>query len=262
MVITTSWDDGDILDERIADMLDRHGLHGTFYIAQMHRPHRLTEAGIRILAARHEIGAHSLSHPDLTRLDQAAKTREVAGSKSWLEDVTGKPVPMFCYPFGLFDDETKRVVAEAGYCGARTIGQFSLAPHRDPFVMRTTLQVHPALLRHSTVADLGRYLMRQGVSRGNRAAALKISASMFRGWSRLADFLLAAAALDDSHVFHLWGHSWEIEEHGMWRECDAFLRSISAAGYRTRTNGEICQSLCVPATPPASPSTEASRSLA
>jgi peptidoglycan/xylan/chitin deacetylase (PgdA/CDA1 family) len=262
MVITTSWDDGDALDERLADMLDRHGLRGTFYIAQTHRRHRLLEAGIRTLAARHEIGAHSLSHSNLTRLDRAAKTREVAGSKSWLEDVTGKPVAMFCYPLGLFDDETKRVVGEAGFCGARTTGQFSLTPHQDRFAMRTTLQVHPILFRHSTVGDLGRYLVRQGASRGNRWAALKIGVSMFRGWSGLADFLLAAAALDDSHVFHLWGHSWEIEEHGMWRECDAFLRSISMLGYRTRSNGEICQSLCVPATPPATPPAEVSRSLA
>ena len=99
MVITTSWDDGDILDERVADMLDRYGLRGTFYLTRTHRQRRLSEPSIRALAARHEIGAHSLSHPNLTQLDRKGKTREVAGSKSWLEDVTGEPLAMFCYPF-------------------------------------------------------------------------------------------------------------------------------------------------------------------
>lgn len=239
MVITTSWDDGDALDERLADMLDRHGLRGTFYIARTHRSDRLSEAEIRALAARHEIGAHSLSHPNLTRLDRTAKTREVAGSKSWLEDVTGGPVAVFCYPLGRYDRETKRVVAEAGFRGARATGQFWIEPHRDPFAMRTTLQVHPALLCNSTIGDLGRYLINERAYWGP-GAVLRVSGSMLRGWSRVADLLLAAAALDNSHVFHLWGHSWEIEEQGMWRECNAFLRSISELGYLARTNGEIC----------------------
>ena len=243
MVITTSWDDGDALDERVADMLDRHGLRGTFYIARAHRPHRLSDPDIRTLALRHEIGAHTLSHPDLTRLDRVGKMREIAGSKSWLEDIIGGPLAMFCYPLGLYDGESKQVVAEAGFRGARATGQFSVEPRRDRFAMRTTLQVHPVLFRYSTFGDLGRYLVRQRAFRGSGSAALKISASMFRGWSGLADFLLAAAGLNDSHVFHLWGHSWEIEEHGMWRQCDAFLRSISELGCQARTNGEICENL-------------------
>jgi len=238
MLVTTSWDDGDILDERVADMLDRHGLRGTFYLARNHRQERLSEPSIRRLATRHEIGAHSLTHPNLTRLDRAGKTQEIAGSKSWLEDVTGESVTMFCYPLGQFDDETKDVVISAGFRGGRTTGQFAVEPHQDRYAIRTTLQVHPALLRHGTIGDLSRYFLRQGAARGS--AALWLGTSMFFGWSRLANRLLADAARDDSHVFHLWGHSWEIEEHGMWRACDAFLRSIVELGSETRTNGEIC----------------------
>jgi hypothetical protein len=241
MVITTSWDDGDILDERTADMLDRYGLGGTFYITQTHRPQRLSEASIRRLAARHEIGAHTLSHPNLTRLDRATKTREIAGCKSWLEDVTGRPVTMFCYPLGRFDADTKQAVAEAGFHGARETGQFSLGPQQDRYAMRTTLQVHPALLRHSTVGDFARYLMSPG-SRG----ALQFGGSMFRGWSCLANLLLLSAARDPSHVFHLWGHSWEIEEYDMWQECAAFLRLIEELGCEARTNSEICPLAPVP----------------
>jgi peptidoglycan-N-acetylglucosamine deacetylase len=83
-------------------------------------------------------------------------------------------------------------------------------------------------------------LVGQGALYGAGARALQVSGSMFRGWSRLANLLLAGAARDDSHVFHLWGHSWEIEEHGMWKQCDAFLRSIRDLGCQARTNSEIC----------------------
>ena len=41
---------------------------------------------------RHEIGAHTLTHPDLTRLSRAAKKDEIEGGKKWLEDVIGDPV--------------------------------------------------------------------------------------------------------------------------------------------------------------------------
>lgn len=239
MIVTTSWDDGDLLDERVAEMLDRHGLTGTFYIARKHRPNRLSEADIRRLAARFEIGAHTLNHPDLTTLAPAEKQSEIAGSKAWLEDITGKPVTMFCYPCGSFDKETKQAVRQAGFRGARTVRQFSVTPPRDQYALRTTLQVHPSVLRRNTLRDLGRYLI-HGALGTAFPAALWAKSLRERNWSRLADLLFAAAALDEGSVFHLWGHSWEIEEKAMWRECDAFLRSISGLGFRSCSNGEIC----------------------
>lgn len=239
MIVTTSWDDGDVLDERIAEMLDRHGLTGTFYIARNHRPNRLSEADIRRLAARFEVGAHTLNHPDLTTLPHAAKQSEIAGSKAWLEDVTGKSVTMFCYPLGRFDRKTKQAVRQAGFRGARTIRQFSVTPPRDQFALRTTLQAHPSVLRRNTLCDLGHYLI-HGALGAAFPAALWARSSHGRNWSRLADLLFAAAAVNEGGVFHLWGHSWEIEEKAMWRGCDAFLRSISSLSFRPRNNGEIC----------------------
>lgn len=239
MIITTSWDDGDILDERVAEMLNRHGLTGTFYIARNHRPSRLSEAGIRRLAARFEVGAHTLNHPDLTTLSPAALKSEIADSKAWLEDITGEPVTMFCYPWGKFDSKTKEAVRQAGFRGARTTRQFSVTPPRDHFALRTTLQVHPSVLRRNALRDLGHYLV-HGALGAAFPAVFWPSSLHGRNWSRVADLLLATAAVGEGGVFHLWGHSWEIEEKAMWRECDAFLRSIAGLGFRPRSNAEIC----------------------
>jgi hypothetical protein len=239
MIFTSSWDDGDVLDLRLADMLDRCGLRGTFYIAREHRPNRLSEGNIRSLAARHEIGAHTLSHPDLTRLGAKAKQDEIGGGKRWLEDVTGGSVAMFCYPFGAYDDETKQAVADAGFRGARTLGQFFAEPHRDPFAIRTTLQVHPALLRSSTIGDFGLSLISRKARLSTCVAVLRVGISLLSGWPCFARSLMNAAALDQASVFHLWGHSWEIEEHGMWEECEAFLRFLGQLGCCPRANGEL-----------------------
>ena len=42
-------------------------------------------------------------------------------------------------------------------------------------------------------------------------------------WPTLARSL-GYAALQRGGVFHLWGHSWELEEHGLWGVLDRLLR--------------------------------------
>jgi peptidoglycan/xylan/chitin deacetylase (PgdA/CDA1 family) len=240
MIITTSWDDGDILDERVADLLDRHGIRGTFYLARKFRPNRLPEERIRALATRHEIGAHTVSHPDLTLLSRMAKENEIESGKKWLEDVTGETVAMFCYPFGRFDTETKASVAKAGFRGARTTRQFVLAPRTDRFAVATTLHAHPMVLRRDNARDFAAYVF--NLDRRNRwRGSLGIAASMLRGWPRFAETLFRMSAIDPDAVFHLWGHSWEIEASNMWEQLDTFLKLISSFDCRFETNGDVQQ---------------------
>jgi peptidoglycan-N-acetylglucosamine deacetylase len=238
MIVTTSWDDGDVLDQRLAGILDRYGIPGTFYITRTWRSPRLSEAGIRALAGRHEIGAHTLNHPDLTLLSRTAKRDEIEGSKKWLEDIVGEPVSMFCYPFGHFDDETKTVVAEAGFRGARTTQQFVVTPGQDRFAVPTTLHVHPIMLRRGNARDFATYLFRARLA-SRWQDSLHITASTLRGWKRFSEVLFRSAAFDDSSIFHLWGHSWEIEERNMWTQLDALLHLMSDFGCRFQRNGDI-----------------------
>jgi peptidoglycan/xylan/chitin deacetylase (PgdA/CDA1 family) len=241
MIITTSWDDGDILDERVADLLDRHGIRGTFYVTRRFRPHRLPDERIRALATRHEIGGHTLSHPDLTRLSRAAKENEIASGKKWLEDVTGKTVAMFCYPFGRFDTETKASVAKAGFKGARTTRQFVLARQPDRFALATTLHAHPMVLRCDNARDFGAYILSSTGGANRWRGSLGVVTSMLRGWPRFAEALFRRAARDPDAVFHLWGHSWEIEASNMWGQLDSFLRCVSSVDARFETNEEVQQ---------------------
>jgi peptidoglycan-N-acetylglucosamine deacetylase len=239
MIITTSWDDGDILDERVADLLDRHGIRGTFYLARSLRSHRLPEKRIRALSARHEIGAHTLTHPDLTLLSRAIKQNEIEGSKKWLEDVTGQPVAMFCYPFGRFDADTKTLVAEAGFKGARTARQFVVAPPTDRFELATTLHVHPALMRRNTARDLGAYLLKSPDGHTRWRPSFGVAVALLRGWPHFAEILFRLSMLEVQGVFHLWGHSGEIEATNMWGHLDSFLGFISRFDCVSETNGGL-----------------------
>jgi peptidoglycan/xylan/chitin deacetylase (PgdA/CDA1 family) len=62
-----------------------------------------------------EFGGHSLTHARLTQLDPVEMKRQVVECKSSLEGLLEKPVLSFAYPYGQFNGEVKKAVAEAGY---------------------------------------------------------------------------------------------------------------------------------------------------
>jgi len=67
------------------------------------------------LAAGHEIGAHTLTHPYLTRISFRDAREEIFASKRKLEDQFGVPIRHFCYPYGDWNESIRELVREAGY---------------------------------------------------------------------------------------------------------------------------------------------------
>ncbi|MEN3276931.1 MAG: hypothetical protein V7631_2721 [Massilia sp.] len=84
-----------------------------------------------------EIGAHTVSHPILTSLDDASAMHEIATSKRELEAIVGKPVPLFAYPNGKvgkdFDARHVAMVREAGFQAAFTTAVGALTRHHDRY---------------------------------------------------------------------------------------------------------------------------------
>jgi peptidoglycan/xylan/chitin deacetylase (PgdA/CDA1 family) len=66
----------------------------------------------------HEIGSHTVSHPDLGRLPERKARRELVDSKKMLEDKLQRPVRWFAYPYGgrsNFRPEYLPLTQELGY---------------------------------------------------------------------------------------------------------------------------------------------------
>lgn len=83
-----------------------------------------------MIAAGWELAAHTIHHSDLTTLESAALTEEVAGSREMLEAEFGVRVRNFCYPSGRFDSTVVAAVEAAGYVGATTeIPGFATSSH-------------------------------------------------------------------------------------------------------------------------------------
>ena len=69
----------------------------------------------RLLDAGHAIGAHSVSHPNLRKLDAASGRREVADSRHIFEDLLQIPILSFAHPFGSSVKREQGWVQEAGF---------------------------------------------------------------------------------------------------------------------------------------------------
>jgi peptidoglycan/xylan/chitin deacetylase (PgdA/CDA1 family) len=80
--------------------------------------------------------AHSLTHPELPHLDEAAARNEILGSKLALETRLGRPVEAFSYPSGLFGEREKRLVAEAGFRAAVSCEPGTNDHRTDRFALR------------------------------------------------------------------------------------------------------------------------------
>lgn len=74
----------------------------------------------KLIAAGWELDAHTLTHPDLTTLDDAELWRQVHGSRVALRRLFHVPVDFFCYPAGRYDARVIRAVKLAGFLGATT----------------------------------------------------------------------------------------------------------------------------------------------
>lgn len=68
-----------------------------------------------------EFGSHTLTHPQLIELPEQEARRELAESKSLVEQAAGREVSAFCYPFGELGLREMDLAREAGYRCAFTI---------------------------------------------------------------------------------------------------------------------------------------------
>ncbi len=99
-------------------LLKAHHMTGTFYIitGQVGRPGFLTWDEIKEMAANGmEIGAHTVTHPYLTKLSFIAALQEISGSRVTLENQLGIRITTFAYPYNDHNQMTNLLVRMAGF---------------------------------------------------------------------------------------------------------------------------------------------------
>jgi peptidoglycan/xylan/chitin deacetylase (PgdA/CDA1 family) len=96
------------------------------------------------LAAGHDIGSHTLTHPYLTRLSRARAKEEIAASRKKLEDLFGRPIWHFCYPYGDSNEAVRDLVKAAGYHTACTTNPGVNTTADSPFELKRFTARYPS----------------------------------------------------------------------------------------------------------------------
>lgn len=195
MKFTTSWDDGALQDIRLARLLEKYNIPGTFYIPVQCE---LQPKDILEIDRHFEVGSHTITHAVLTKISTEAVENECKTSKRLLEELLKHEVTSFCYPKGYYNEDVRKIVEAAGYARARTVKMGSTDLPKKPLEEETTVHVYPA---HREIYD---------------------------AWAPYAytKFMEAINKKEEGY-FHIWGHSWEIDKYRLWEELEGFFSDVN-----------------------------------
>jgi len=82
-----------------------------------------------------EIGAHTRRHPQLPVLPAEERADEITGSRQRLEEMLGRPVRSFSYPYGATDATTIALADAAGILQACTVAPGSVDADTHPLAL-------------------------------------------------------------------------------------------------------------------------------
>jgi peptidoglycan/xylan/chitin deacetylase (PgdA/CDA1 family) len=215
---TTSWDDGHPLDMRLGELLAGHGFGGTFFVPRANIEGRpvLSTNELRDLSREFEIGSHTHDHIRLDRVPVATASQQILDGKRRTEDELGSPVAGFCYPGGVHNAAIRGAVQTAGFRYARTISNFHIDASADLLRVPTTIQLYP----HRRYTYAKNFVRGGAWDRRSGIFSIALRATSFEDTLRR----MLECAVYRGGVFHLWGHSWEIEQENLWGVLERFLR--------------------------------------
>jgi peptidoglycan/xylan/chitin deacetylase (PgdA/CDA1 family) len=138
--VAITFDDG--YDDTLAaiELLCERGLRASVYVTtgQIGARPMIGRDQLRLLADRPdaiELGAHSVTHPRLDELSLSEVESEVSDSKRQLEQLLGRPVETFAYPYGAYDRRVREAVMAAGFLSAAAVKNALSHREDDPWAI-------------------------------------------------------------------------------------------------------------------------------
>ena len=208
--ITFSYDDAVTQDIRLIEIFNKYNLKSTFnlnsgFLGSQNsliredveiRHDKIKEEDVKYVYQGHEVAAHTVTHPCVTRLTDWAVVNEVEQDRLRLSELAGYEVVGMAYPGGggiLYDSRVSNIIKEkTGIKYARTIeANHSLEVQENLFEFKPTC--------HHDEWDL---LFRMG-----------------------EEFL--SLKTDEKKIFYVWGHAYEFDIDGSWAKFEEFLKMMS-----------------------------------
>jgi peptidoglycan-N-acetylglucosamine deacetylase len=115
--LAITFDDGPHPKEtdEVLDMLKKHNVKATFFIAGKHA-NWYSKPLIRASKEGHEIGNHTFSHPDISNLSNSQLENEILKCEEQIIKLTGKKPELFRPPYGSYkENELANIAKKHGY---------------------------------------------------------------------------------------------------------------------------------------------------
>lgn len=120
--VVLSFDDADISQFEVAKpVLDQYGFKGVFFIMTvvLNKPGYMSREQVRQLSDEgHVIGSHTWDHMNVKKMGPEDWVRQIDKPSRQLNEITGKPVGYFAYPFGLWDRQAAAGIRDRGFSAA------------------------------------------------------------------------------------------------------------------------------------------------
>ncbi len=128
--VMLTFDDTDLDQYTLAaPQMKKYGFKGVFFImtVSLGRPHYMDKAQVKELSDEgHVIAAHTWDHHNVKKYQGQDWVIQIEKPTKKLEEITGKPVKYFAYPFGLWNGQAIPELKKRGFVAA-----FQLSEKRD-----------------------------------------------------------------------------------------------------------------------------------
>lgn len=209
--LTFSYDDGQMFDKRLAELLRSHGMKGTFHLnsgklgIKNGKDHYVSAEELQEVYAGHEIACHGVEHRNLPTITSQQIVIELEEDRKALEKLTGGLVQGMSYAFGNYNEEIKKIASSLGIKYSRTVKDTGGFFPPDDF-----MEWHPTCHHNKNLLEL-------------------------------ADRFLDVAGFYELPVMYVWGHSFEFGWSDDWSVIEEFVEKMAYIDdIWYATNIEIC----------------------
>lgn len=122
-ILTMSYDDGTNYDRKLVEIFNNYSIRGSFHLNSgfFGREGYLEASEIKALFRGHEVSAHTLTHPFLTRIPTETTIDQVMQDRRNLEGLVGYPVRGMSYPYGDYNSSILELLPKLGIEYSRTV---------------------------------------------------------------------------------------------------------------------------------------------
>ncbi len=189
-ILTFSYDDGPVQDERLVALFNKYGVKGTFHLNGGSCSEEKA-AHMRELYKGHEISCHTVQHGYMPHMPSASLVYETLRNREHLEKIAQYPVVGMSYPCGSYNADVIAALRAAGIVYSRTV-----VANRDFYLPDDFLAWHPTC-HHRDAMPLAEHFL----------------ATLDSRWTR--------------PLFYIWGHAHELKTEDDWAYMEKLVAMLS-----------------------------------